>query len=129
MNHAENRCEDNVFAFSEHWLIRYYQQTLWQQHPLLFLLLVYYARQQHWSDQQWLQCRRQPLESLLAAIELPATEANYRVLMCSTEVEEVDQLLNHDPSELAALYQFFKSGSASLLAAAALPRTIMRLLP
>lgn len=128
MRDSDNNIEDNVFYFSEHWLTRYYQQALWQQHPMLFLLLVYYAKQQHWSDQQWLQCRQQSLQSLLAAIELPATEANYRLLMCTTEVDEVDRLLNYDLSEFEALYQFFKSGSASLLAEATLPLAITRLL-
>jgi hypothetical protein len=116
MSGSENSSEDNAFAFSEHWLTRYYQQDLWQQHPLLFLLLVYYARQQHWSDQQWRQCCQQSLQSLLAAIELPATETHYRVLMDTIESNEVDRLLNLGQPELAALYQFFKSGSASLLA-------------
>ncbi|WP_036253228.1 hypothetical protein [Methylobacter sp. BBA5.1] len=127
-SHTERGGEKTEFAFSEHWLIRYYQQTLWQQHPLLLLLLMHYARQQHWSEQQWLQCRRQSLQDLLSAIELPATEANCRALMHSSEEDEVDELLDHDLSALAALYQFFKSGSASLLSAAALPQAIMRLL-
>ena len=127
-SHTERGGEKTEFAFSEHWLIRYYQQTLWQQHPLLLLLLMHYARQQRWSEQQWLQCRRQSLQDLLSAIELPATEANCRALMHSSEEDEVDELLDHDLSALAALYQFFKSGSASLLSAAALPQAIMGLL-
>jgi hypothetical protein len=128
MSGSENSSEDNAFAFSEHWLTRYYQQDLWQQHPLLFLLLVYYARQQHWSDQQWRQCYQQSLQSLLAAIELPATETNYRVLMDTIESNEVDRLLNLGQPELAALYQFFKSGSANLLEEATLPQAITRFL-
>ncbi|WAK02141.1 hypothetical protein [Methylobacter sp. YRD-M1] len=128
VSYPENHGEDSVFAFSEHWLTRYYQQSLWQQHPLLFLLLVYYAQQQAWSDEQWLQCRRQSLQNLLAAIDLPATEANYRVLMDATETDELDQLLSYRPSELAMLYQFFKSDSASSLAKAALHQTITHML-
>jgi hypothetical protein len=128
MRDSKNNVENNVFAFSEHWLTRYYQQALWQQHPLLFLLMVYYAQQQHWSDQQWLQCRQQSLQSLLAAIELPITEANYRTLMRTIETDEFDQLLNHDLPALTKLYQFFKNHSASLLAEATLPQKIMHLL-
>lgn len=128
MSHPEIHSEDNVFAFSEHWLIRYYQQTLWQQYPLLFLLLIYYAQQQNWSDQQWLQCRRQSLSGLLATIDLPATEANYRVLMDATEMDAFDQLLIYRPLELATLYQFFKSDSASLLAGTALHQAITHML-
>jgi hypothetical protein len=128
MSPPEIHSEDSAFAFSEHWLTRYYQQTLWQQYPLLFLLLVYYARQQSWSDQQWLQCRRQSLQSLLATIDLPATEANYRVLMEATEMDAFDQLLSYRPSELAALYQFFKSDSAGLLAGAAVHQMITHML-
>ncbi|WP_027158623.1 hypothetical protein [Methylobacter luteus] len=128
MSGSENSSEDNAFAFSEHWLTRYYQQDLWQQHPLLFLLLVYYARQRHWSDQQWRQCCQQSLQSLLAAIELPAIEANYRVLMDTIESNEIDRLLNLGQPELAALYQFFKSDSASLLAGTDLHQTITHML-
>jgi hypothetical protein len=128
LSRPENHDEDCVFAFSEHWLTRYYQQTLWQQHPLLFLLLVYFARQQSWSDEQWLQCRRQSLQSLLTMIDLPTTEANYRILMDATEMDAFDQLLSYRPSELAALYQFFKDDSASLLAGAALHQTITHML-
>lgn len=127
-SHTERGGEKTEFAFSEHWLIRYYQQTLWQQHPLLLLLLMHYARQQHWSEQQWLQCRRQSLHGLLAAIELPVTEANCRALLLSGEEDEVDDLLDHDLSALASLYQFFKSGSASLSAGATLTQAIARLL-
>lgn len=128
MSSSENSSEDNAFAFSEHWLTRYYQQDLWQQHPLLFLLLIYYARQRHWSDQQWRQCCQQSLQNLLAAIELPATEANYRVLMDTIESDEIDRLLNLGQPELAALYRFFKSDSASLSAEATLPQAVTRLL-
>jgi hypothetical protein len=128
ISHPENHGEGSVFAFSEHWLTRYYQQSLWQQHPLLFLLLVYYAQRQDWSDQQWLQCRRQSLRNLLAMIDLPATEANYRMLMDITELDGLDQLSSYRPSELASLYQFFKSDDASSLAGATLHQTIKHML-
>jgi hypothetical protein len=58
---------------------------------------------------------------------LPATEANYRVLMDTIESDEVDRLLNLGQPELAALYQFFKSDSA-MSAEATLPQAVTRLL-
>lgn len=61
-------------------------------------------------------------------IDLPATEANYRMLMDITELDGLDQLSSYRPSELAALYQFFKSDDASSLAGATLHQTIKHML-
>ena len=107
-----NDPEDNEFEFSPQGLACYREQVTMQQQPLLFLLLAFYAEQQHWSTQQLKDCSQQQPATLLTAIKLPTSEANCWVLKRSCIAEGIDQPGAFERSELAMLYQFFNSNIA-----------------
>lgn len=91
----------------------YHQQSLLQQQPLLFVLLVAYADQQHWTDQQFVSCSTLPAKAVLTSINLPVTEANLSVIAQVTEVDHKEVPCRYEREELLALYQFFQTNAAS----------------
>jgi hypothetical protein len=128
MSNFENN-EKSPFEFNPEWLACYRKQSVLKQQPLRLLLLLYHADQQHWSTQQFQDCSQLETGPFLTAIKLPATEANCWVLQHSNHADKsIDQPWAYERTELAALYQFFNTNTASQLPRNSIPQNTSRLI-